>query len=73
MAFTEPSTPFTEIQSPALNGLKAKIIKPDAKLAILFCKAKPIAIPKAPKAAKKLFVGNPTKDNADKTTTDIIV
>ena len=50
---TLPSTPPMETQSPALNGLKIKISRPEAKLDRLLCSARPTANPKAPNAAKK--------------------
>ena len=56
---TLPTVSPTWITWPALKGLNIRINKPDAKLDKLFCKAKPIPKPKAPKAATKDVVGTP--------------
>ena len=65
---TLPSTPPTAIQSPALKGLKIRIKRPEAKFDRLFCNARPTARPKAPKAARKEFVGIPALFSADSRT-----
>jgi len=44
---------LTLIKSPTLKGLKTKIKTPPAKFDNLLCKAKPTAIPSAPKIARK--------------------
>ena len=57
MPSTTPATPPASIKSPTLNGRKAMIITPDAKLAKEPCNAKPRAKPAAPIMQQMMWFG----------------